>query len=327
MKCECCGRETEVLIEIGAISPRVSVTGKCCTECCAYILRALQGTYEDGNEHQTELIPVKEKDVFVDASGDEIPAGDVRFGLTDAEELTHYFSIRRIAQIPELEAVEIYPKKGFRKDDPKRTAYSFRAFGYRKTEKELLADLLMKLEVALLNPVFEKVVPDEEGTCRGSGHYLRERGYMQIEGGEVEIQFRIDGRLYSAEEFAKCLEPYEGFMLSYQIRDPLTAFPLDRDTYYLPVRITDEVLLDELDELIKAVSGGFDFISYKDVTAFDAGFSGIYAKLKLYCESNVPGIGKAAGLKLIHRLKELETDDDVFPEYQIAWIRRVIGEA
>ena len=49
-------------------------------------------------------------------------------------------------------------------------------------------------------------------------------------------------------------------------------------------------------------------------------------KLKLYYESNPPGVGKVAGLKLIRRLEELETDDDQFPQYQIEAIRELIGE-
>lgn len=34
----------------------------------------------------------------------------------------------------------------------------------------------------------------------------------------------------------------------------------------------------------------------------------------------------ATGLKLIRRLEELETDDDMFPQYQIEAIRELIGE-
>ena len=49
-------------------------------------------------------------------------------------------------------------------------------------------------------------------------------------------------------------------------------------------------------------------------------------KLKLYYESNPPGVGKVAGLKLIRRLEELETDDDMFPEYHVGIIRELIGD-
>lgn len=34
-----------------------------------------------------------------------------------------------------------------------------------------------------------------------------------------------------------------------------------------------------------------------------------------------------AGLKLIRRLEELETDDDMFPEYHVGIIRELIGDA
>ena len=69
-----------------------------------------------------------------------------------------------------------------------------------------------------------------------------------------------------------------------------------------------------------------DRISYRDMKVFDLGFDGLMEKLKLYVESNPPGVGKVAGLKLIHRLEELETDDDQFPQYQIEAIRELIGE-
>ena len=72
MQCECCGRETEVLIEIGAVSPKVSTTGKCCAECCALILTALEDGREDPSDRQAEIIPVEEDRLFVDEDGAKI---------------------------------------------------------------------------------------------------------------------------------------------------------------------------------------------------------------------------------------------------------------
>lgn len=60
MQCECCGREKEVLIEIGAVSPKVAATGRCCAECCAFILRALEDEREDVLARQGEILPVDE---------------------------------------------------------------------------------------------------------------------------------------------------------------------------------------------------------------------------------------------------------------------------
>ena len=90
------------------------------------------------------------------------------------------------------------------------------------------------------------------------------------------------------------------------MRDALTEIP-DRDTYWLPVRLSDELLLEELEEVILSAAGNREFISYRDINAFDLGFDGLMEKLKLYYESNPPGVGKVAGLKLIRRLEELET--------------------
>ena len=57
MRCECCGRETTVLIEIGAISPKVSVTGRCCVDCCAFILTALEDALlASGGNRQNKFI-------------------------------------------------------------------------------------------------------------------------------------------------------------------------------------------------------------------------------------------------------------------------------
>ncbi len=99
MKCECCGKETEILIEIGAISPKVSVTGKCCTECCTFILSSLEDA-DDDRSRKAELIPVSEKDAFVDESGRLVDPGEIRFGMKDAAGQPHYFCIRPVAPIP-----------------------------------------------------------------------------------------------------------------------------------------------------------------------------------------------------------------------------------
>ena len=67
-------------------------------------------------------------------------------------------------------------------------------------------------------------------------------------------------------------------------------------------------------------------ITEEDTAKFSIGFDRIYDKLELYCRSNPPGVGKIAGLKLIERLQQLETDDDIFPEVEVECIRNLIGE-
>ena len=94
MQCECCGREKEVLIEIGAVSPKVAATGLCCVECCAYILTALEDGREDPQVRQAEIIPVDEKRLFVDEYGKKIEEGNSSFfRKTVHQRLCHYEDI------------------------------------------------------------------------------------------------------------------------------------------------------------------------------------------------------------------------------------------
>ena len=165
------------------------------------------------------------------------------------------------------------------------------------------------------------MIRKEERAGSRQFRYLRERGYAEIE----DKGFRIDGRLYDAQEFADMLSVFEGFRMDWQVQNALTEIP-DRDTYWLPIRITDERRLEELDLLILSVSGIREFLSHKNMNAFHFGFDGLVEKLKLNCRSNPLGLGKVAGLKLIHRLEELKTDDDMFPAHQVNTIRAVIGD-
>jgi len=322
MQCECCGRETEVLIEIGAISPKVSVTGRCCVDCCAFILTALEDAREDAPELKAEIIPVEETQQFVDGNGSLIEEDEIRFGMKDSQGKIHYFRVYKVWPIPEYEADEIYPA-GESRLKAERTAYCFRTFGHQKSDDMLMAELLEKLETALLNPVIE----EEKSSVPflGKQEFLRERGYAEIGRKNEEIGFLVDGRYFGARKFADMFDRYEGFRLCWQIQDALTGVP-DRDTYWVPVRLTDERLLDELERLIVSSAGSREFISYKNVNAFDIGFDALMEKLINYAGCNPPGIGKMAGMKLIRRLEELETDDDMFPEYHVAAIREVIGE-
>ena len=279
-------------------------------------------------EEWAEIVPVGEGQRFVDESGREVEAEEIRFGMRDAAGVLHYFRVRWLEAIPEYEAREIYPAEKFRAGDPaERTEYSFRAFGYRKPKKLLLAELLNKMETALMNPAVER----EKWKIPGTGRYmerrrLRERGYAQIEDRDGKTCFRIDGKLYSPDEFADMLGGYDGFLLTWQVRDALNSDIPDHSTYYLPVSLSEELLLNELEQLIAASASGEDFISWRGVDSFQTGFFTLCDKLQLYCRSNLPGVGRKAGLKLIHRLEALETDDNTFPGYEIEMIREIIGE-
>ena len=91
MQCECCGRETDILIEIGAVSPKEPVTGRCCADCCAFILSALEDRQEEQPNERAEMIPVNESQVFIDEDGREILPEEIRVGMKDIAGRIHYF--------------------------------------------------------------------------------------------------------------------------------------------------------------------------------------------------------------------------------------------
>ena len=69
------------------------------------------------------------------------------------------------------------------------------------------------------------------------------------------------------------------------------------------------------------------FLSCKDVSAFDVLFEKLIKKLSYYYHSNPRNMGKDAGNRLIQILKEVGTDDEMFPEYEIKMVKQVIESA
>lgn len=59
-------------------------------------------------------------------------------------------------------------------------------------------------------------------------------------------------------------------------------------------------------------------------TAFDVLFERILRKLSYFYHSNPHDMGEDAGNRLIQILKEVGTDDEMFPEYEIKKVKQVI---
>lgn len=179
---------------------------------------------------------------------------------------------------------------------------------------------------------FQKVV---EGVCTKSlkedpfgvsnlayqdGKYfsLRDKGTINIiqdEDRGFEIGFEIDGRRFRGEDLEKLLGVYPGFSLRYQIRDASEAI-LKEDEYLVPVRITKQSLIDELEFAIN-IHSNRGFISYKDTLAFDDAFYKITDKLEVLIHSEKKNDAIAAGREMVRRMTHIETDDDYFPVYNI----------
>ena len=130
--------------------------------------------------------------------------------------------------------------------------------------------------------------------------------------------FVIDGKRYSGDELAELFSSYSGSMLQYQIHDASEPI-LKEDEYLMPVRITEQSLVDELETAIR-IHGHGGFISYKATFAFDEVFYKIIEKLEVLIHSNKKEDALSAGRQMVQILAYTETDDDWFPRPNIELI-------
>ena len=91
---------------------------------------------------------------------------------------------------------------------------------------------------------------------------------------------------------------------------------------YVPVRVGQDTLTDELEMLLTFVSKG-NFVSYKNVSLAEVLIWFVLEKLEAYYKT-CPEEAEIAGDTMISILESLETDDDTFPEYSIQHIRNMI---
>lgn len=111
-------------------------------------------------------------------------------------------------------------------------------------------------------------------------------------------------------------------MLQYQIHDASEPI-LKADEYLMPVHITKQSLIDELEVAIN-IHGDRGFISYKATLAFDEAFYKIIDKLEVLYNSDKKEDALIAGRKMVQILAHTETDDDYFPRYNIELICKTV---
>ena len=156
-----------------------------------------------------------------------------------------------------------------------------------------------------------------------SDAYLSNKGDIHIEYDEERdsMIFVIDGKRVLPDELAECLSCFEGFDLQYAIRDESEPL-LGEDEYLIPVKITRDTLVEELEEKINMYSDG-GFLSYKILSLFQDWLYGHIDKLEvLYRYNREDAVG--AGKEMIRMLEGIEHDDDFFPEAERQLIMKII---
>lgn len=187
---------------------------------------------------------------------------------------------------------------------------------------------------AVAQRLYRKVV---EGVCTktleehksawGTFRSLKAKGnitFIEDEDRNYAIGFEIDGVKYTPEEFAGLVSGYAGFRMKYQVVDGFDDI-LGENEYLVPIKITKEGLIEELEVALTATTDRRGFLSNQSVPAFDELFSKVLKKLQVLVDALEREKAQECGEAIIERLLEVEYDDDSFPEEQIRMIRKIVG--
>ncbi|MCI6746834.1 MAG: hypothetical protein MR580_10760 [Anaerolactibacter massiliensis] len=265
-----------------------------------------------------------------------MPADENMCGVMDEYHIPHMFLVTCFdaGGLRHYEMEEIYRcgKTGKILANQPDTHFTFFVMGTSENDPYLVHEVIEKTAVGLQNLTLQRkknrnwassVYSDET-----YGYFSKAVGRFEVEENGHGIRMLVDGKEYSSDDFVKLFSGFEGFSINYQIADRTEPI-VESDMTLLPVRIDEDTLGDELYDLLFAMTQNHDgkFLSCKDVSAFDVLFEKLIKKLNYYYHSNPSNMGKDAGNRLIQILKEVGTDDELFPEYEIKMVKQVIESA
>ena len=320
-RCACCGKETLHLVRVGN-NPDI---GMCCDHCATVIMMELKERKYKRKEKENSADYILNEDRYITKDGDVISPNAIKFQVTDSDGRIHSFAIRYYDgnNMRTHIATEIYKigKNGKKTRSQPNTDYEFMVFGPVEKEFEFIEKLMEKTAKGVK---FKTIATEKDD----KGNYLDKLRVDDV--GTIDVcydGFKIDGVLFSGDEVGEMFSSYEGFRINYQITD-FSEPVLEKDMYLMPVKLNDETLLAELEEMLQVFSKDKDgaFLCCEEVPFFSIYFHKLLEKLAFLYEKNPRGIGKIAGMKMIRRLRKVETDDDMFPEYQIREIQETISD-
>ncbi len=326
-RCACCGKETLHLVRVGN-NPDI---GMCCEHCAREIMNVLkERRYKRKKDKESKADFIFTEERYMTKDGDVLSPETTKFQASDSDGKLHSFVIRCHAcrELRIFDADEIYKvgKNGKKARNQPCTEYHFSVSGSAEMGDELIEKLIQLTAAS----VKYRTIKKEEKPWEMWRNVTRNNMlYMANETGTMEISddyFIIDGETFSGDEIIQLFSSLSGWRINYQIVDKSSP-ALEKDMYLMPVKLNDETLLKELEEMLGVFSRGKDgvFICHENVPAFSVYFNKLLEKLMILYKYNRGGVGKIVGMKMIRRLGKVETDDDMFPEYQIKQIRETIS--
>ena len=257
------------------------------------------------------------------------------YGAIDEYRIPHMFILKSelnpLGIIYDAEEVYRCRKSGKKYVDTPDTHFYFRTISPAGDKRYASYDILEKIVVGLQNLTLKR----ERIDFYSSNTYMKGRyTYTPKQVGSITLNckddgtmtFGIDGKEYDAHDFALLFGLYDSWVFNYQMgndTDPI----LESDMTLLPTRIDADTMSDELNDILFALTQNHDgkFLARNNVPAFDVLFEKLLKKLDFYYHSNPLKMGEDAAENLVRILKNVGTDDDMFPVYEINMVEDVVN--
>ena len=166
---------------------------------------------------------------------------------------------------------------------------------------------------------------------RAAKYFLANHGNIDIHHdaeGKQAVYFVIDGKPVSLEELGEMLSIYEGWTLQYQIRERGDD-RVREDEILIPVEITKKALIRELNRAIKTYNSAGQheknaYIPFGKVPDLELDIERVIQKLAYMCSSRSIEEAVDTGEEMISILRNVESEEEWFPETMIELIEKTI---
>ena len=99
----------------------------------------------------------------------------------------------------------------------------------------------------------------------------------------------------------------------------------DEDFYLIPAKLSREIIMLQLNEIIAVFAKNGRFIPYQNTYGFFVMFSHMLDGVKVFCDDHRDdGVGEDVCKSITAALEELQTDDDRFPEDEIGLVSDIM---
>jgi|GEM_PF-4642632 len=164
----------------------------------------------------------------------------------------------------------------------------------------------------------------------GDSGGLRRKGTIRIiekKPGSGSAALEIGGETVEAGKLGELLAPYIGSQMQYMIREASEDILRD-DEYLIPVKITEDSLIDDIDDMIHAHADSRGFLTYDKALSLEMMVYPILNRLEVLAASDKRPSAVSAGKRMMRRLSKLEhervREHDDFPEHLLILIADII---